>query len=57
MAGKEGGEYSVLLNGISAVCLTAKVKTPCHQRLRELKRKRERDRGNQGTSLQTEKLR
>lgn len=40
----EGGEYSVLLNGISAVCLTAKVKTPCDRRLGELGRKRERER-------------
>lgn len=27
MVGEQGGEYSVVLNGISAVCLTAKVKT------------------------------
>lgn len=33
MGGKERGEYSVLLNGISAVLLTAKVRTPCAWRL------------------------
>lgn len=43
MGGEEGGEYSALLNGISAVCLTAKVKTPRDPRLREMERKRERD--------------
>ncbi len=42
MGGEEGGEYSVLLNGISAVCLTAKVKTPRNRRLGQLGRKRER---------------
>lgn len=44
MGGEEGGEHSVLPNGISAVCLTAKVKTPCDRRLREMERKEERER-------------
>lgn len=39
MGGKEGGEYSVLLNGISAVFLTAKVRTPCDWRLKGVGKK------------------
>jgi len=47
----------VLLNGISAASLTAKVKAPCDPRLGEREggereRERERERGNRGTSLQ-----
>lgn len=41
MGGEEGGECSVLLNSIPAVCLTAKVKTPRDQRHGELGEKRE----------------
>lgn len=55
MAGKEGGEYSVLLNGISVVCLTAKVKTPYHQRLGEPERKRERQRQRESWNLSADR--
>lgn len=53
MGGEEGGKYSVLPNGITAVCLTAKVKTPCDRRLREFGRKKERDIQRESWDLST----